>query len=551
MMDDFLELRMVVIAILRRWWIVALGALLVGALGYFVSSRQQPVYRATTSLFVGRPIQSAQLNRFDIENSLQLARIYADIVRRQPVLEQTVQELGLDASWPDLRNRVRAQVSKDTQLLDISVEAGSPAEAQQIADEIARQLILISPNGAHDADREQAQQFTRQQLDRLQQRIEEGQARLEALDAALLEQPFNADTTKLQDEVLTLENIISRWEANYAQLLAFIDEEKPPNNLAVLEPAQAGDAPVRPKVFLNTLIAAIVGMALAVGFIFLLQFLDNAIRTPDEINRILGLRTLGAITPIKSRNRQGALVVNHDPFSPALEDYRLLRARVQSLFADGAGHTIMVTSAERNEGKSLTAANLGIVMAQAGLKTIIVDANLRQPVMHQLFQLSDKDGLTYLLRGQDQDVANYLSSTMAPNLQVLVSGSLPSNPSELLGSPRMHYLLDQLAHRADIVICDSPEAVSVADALVLSSQVDGVLVVVDAGSTNRNTASQAVANLHDAGAALIGAVLNRVPSKRRVTVLSGTSNVMPSMPQQNDALHRGGGSFTPMETVGD
>lgn len=547
-MNDFVELRTVIATVLRRWWVVALGALLIGLLGYFVSNRQEPVYSATTSLFVGRPIQSAELNRFDIENSLQLARIYADIARRQPILEQTVQTLGLDTSWPDLRNRVRSQVSGNTQLLDISVEAGSPAEAQQIADEIARQLILVSPNGMHDADREQAQQFTRQQLDRLQQKIEDGQTRLEALETALLEQPLNADITGRQEEALALENMITRWEANYAQLLTFINEDQPPNNLAVLEPAQAGAAPVRPKVFLNTLIAVIVGMALAVGFIFLLQLLDNAIRTPDEVGRLLGLRTLGAITPIKGRNRQEALVVNHDSFSPALEDYRLLRTRVQSLFADGAGHTVMVASAARSEGKSLTAANLGIVMAQAGLKTIIVDANLRQPVMHQLFQLSDEDGLTHLLRGQDQNVSRYLSSTMVPNLHLLASGSLPSNPSELLGSPRMQSLLDQLADRADIVICDSSEAVTVADASVLSGKVDGVLLVVDAGNTDRNAALQAVTNLRDARANLIGAVLNRVPSKRRVTVFSGTQEAMP-IAQQSDMQRRSSGSFTPVESV--
>ena len=336
-MNDFVELRSVITTVLRRWWVIALGALLIGVLGYFVSSRQEPVYRATTSLFVGRPIQSAELNRFDIENSLQLARIYADIARRQPILEQTVQGLGLETSWPELRNRVYAQVSGSTQLLDISVEAGSPDEAQQTADEIARQLILVSPNGMRDADREQAQQFTRQQLDRLQQKIENGQARLETLETTLLEQPIYADTSNQQAEVLALENMISRWEANYAQLLTFINEEQPPNNLAVLEPAQAGPAPVRPRIFLNTLIAAIVGMVLAVGFIFLREFLDNALSTPAEISRVLGLRTLGAITPIKGRTLQAALVVNHDSFSPALEDYRLLRIRRQEAHTGPGG----------------------------------------------------------------------------------------------------------------------------------------------------------------------------------------------------------------------
>ncbi len=546
-MNDFVELQGVVSTLLRKWWVILLGAVLAGLVGYFVATSQAPVYSATTSLFVGRPIESAQLNRFDIENSLQLARIYADIARRQPVLAATVEALGLETTWPELRNRVRTTVSTDTQLLDISVEAPSPQEAQLIADEIAGQLIMVSPNGMRDVDREQAQQFTRQQLVRLQEKITEGQARLEQLETDMLASPSSADSTDLQQEMLALENIIARWEANYAQLLNFINEEQPANNLAVLEPAQAGSAPIRPRVLFNTLIAAIVGAALATGLIFLRVFMDNSVRTPDDIDRLLDLRTLGGINEFKSTTPRSALVLNQDAFSPILEDYRLLRTKIQFQYTDDLGHTIMVTSPARSEGKSLIVANLGIVMAQAGLRTVIVDSNLRQPIQHELFQLSNQEGLTHLLRGQEQDITSYLSPTMVPNLKVLVSGSLPSNPSELLGSMRMKYLLEQLAQKADIVICDSAEALTVADASVLSRQVEGVLMVIESGGTDRSAAIQAVANLRDARATLVGAILNRVPAKGRLVVLSGSSQ----RKQQREEPQSPKESLTYVDSLGD
>lgn len=517
-MNDFIELRSVIGTVLHRWWVVLLGALLFAGIGYAVSSAQDPVYRATTSLFVGRPIESAQLNRFDIENSLQLARIYADIARRQPILEQTIEALGLETTAAELATRVRTAVSSETQLLDISVDAGSPEEARTTADEIARQLILVSPNGMRDPDREQAQQFTRTQLERIQEKIEGGQMRMEELETELLALPASADTSDIQEEIFSLDTMMARWEASYAQLLNFINEEQPANNLAVLEPAQAGNEPIRPQVFFNTLVAAMVGMALAVGFIFLREFLNNTLRTPDEIARILGLRTLAGINQMKGAD--DPLLINQDAFSAAHEDYRLLRTKIQFLYADGQGHTIMVTSPGRSEGKSLTVANLGIVMAQAGFKTIIVDSNLRQPVQHDLFRLSNQEGLTHLLRSRGDDIGTYLSPTMVPNLKVLVSGALPANPSELLGSARMRTLLKTLSGMADIVLCDSSEAITVADASVLSSQVDGVLLVVERGSTDRMAALQAIVNLHDARANLIGAVLNRVKAKQRLVLFS-------------------------------
>jgi capsular exopolysaccharide synthesis family protein len=188
----------------------------------------------------------------------------------------------------------------------------------------------------------------------------------------------------------------------------------------------------------------------------------------------------------------------------------MIRSNLQFAAIDGAAKTILVTSPSPGEGKSTTAANLGVVMAQAGLRAIVVDADLRRPTQHQIFGLVNMGGLTDLLTSPELEIEGYLRDSGVENLQVLTSGFLPPNPSELLGSGRMRQLLSSLQEIADVVIFDSPPAAAFADSVVLSNRVDGVLLVTQAGKTRRDVARQAVSNLQQAGANLFGAVLNRV-----------------------------------------
>lgn len=544
--SEFIELRSVAGTISRRWWLVLLFAVLAGVVGYIVSINQTPVYKATTSLLVGSSIQSAAVNRNDLQASEQLAATYADLTRRQPVLQRAIDELGVDMSWGKLRSRVQTEVPGGTHLLEIQVEADSPEEAEILADEIARQLILLSPSGGlNTTEQREDESFVQERLDELKVKIESGQANLEEMENRFLSTSDDEIMVELVSRIDTLQTMIGRWEGNYANLQQSIEAVDATNNLAVLEPAQASSKPVRPLVRLNTTIAVLLGFSLALGLIFLMEFLDDTLKSPNDLSRILGLPTLGAIAQIKSKDPRDALMVNHDPFSAAYEDYRLLRTKIQFMAVEHPGRSVVVTSPARSEGKSLTAANLGIVMAQAGQKTIIVDANLRQPTMNELFQLSNREGLTHLLHGEDKEIDRFLCPTLVPNLRVLPSGAVPSNPSELLGSARMSVLLAELSSMADVIICDSTEAVTVADVSVLSNKVDGVLLVIESGQTDRNTALQAVENLRDANANILGGVLNRVASGGRGTRQSNTENVnSPSKP------HKGDDSLTYVESTG-
>mgnify|MGYP001289129090 CR=1 FL=1 len=508
-MNDSIDLRQYFHLALKWWWLIILLAVAGAASAYIFSRRQEPVYQATATIMVGQSIQSTQLDTRDIYISQQLAQTYANIARRQPVLQSVVEALQLPDNWQTLRSRVTVNPVRDTQLLEITVEAGSPDEALVTADEVASQLIKLSPTALENQTQSKNQEFIRQRLDSLKGKIQAGQARLETLNQAMSGSLSAQQVQDLQEEINNLEQLVAGWENNYTQLLVLVEKEKSPNYLAVIEPAQTSGRPVRPKTMQNTLLGGVVGLLLALGIIFLLEYLDDTLKSPVDLEQQVGVTALGAIGRIKGKSYQDKLVTAHDLFSPQAEAYRMLRSNIQFMAIDEPVRAIMVTSPTPSEGKSTTVANLGVVMAQTGLKTIIIDADLRKPVQHDIFQVGNMAGLTDLLRTPEARPGSYLRQTTIENLRLMTSGKLPPNPSEMLGSRRMQQLVSDLLAEADVILFDSPPVLAVADAPVLASHLDGVVLVTEAGATRRDAARQAVANLQHAGATILGAVVNQ------------------------------------------
>jgi capsular exopolysaccharide synthesis family protein len=508
-----MELRQYLAIARKWWWLMLMSTLLAAGAGYFFSQRQTPVYQATTTLMVGQSIQSTDLTSADMLLSERLASTYADVARRQPVLQAVVDELSLRDSFENLRSRVTVSPVRDTQLLEITVQASSREEARVTADEVARQLILLSPTTMEDREMSENQRVARERLNSLQAKIEAGQARLTELEAAMDEPLSTQQAKEIQDEVNTLEGLIANWESNHTELLVFIQSGRSPNYLTVVEPAQAGSSPIRPRTRQDTLLAGVVGLLLALGVIFLVEYLDDTLKSPDDMLQQLGVVALGTVGQINGKPGRDKLVARQEPFSPVSEAYRMIRSNLQFMAVDRPLKAIMVTSPLSSEGKSVTVANLGVVMAQAGLKTIIVDTDLRRPMQHQLFHLPNQTGVTELLRKPELEINGHLLDTGVENLKLLTSGEIPPNPSELLGSRRMDQLLRRLTELADVVLFDSPPVLAVADATVLSKRVDGLVLVAEAGQTRLAAARQAIINLQQAGANVLGGVLNRVSGK--------------------------------------
>lgn len=512
-MADFVELRQYAIVVLKRWWVLFLVLVFTLAIGYGIIQRQEPVYKATASILVGQSLQTTNVSTQDFRTSEDLAQTYAALAQRQPVLQGTVEALGLNMRWQQLKGAVSAKLVPNTQLVEITVEAKSPEEARIIGDEIANQLILMSPTALQNQELAETIAFVEQQMASLQTKIEEGQARLEELEAADVALLSADETANLQREITTVTGSISEWERNFTQLLSFLDSNRSANYLAIVESAQPSFSPIRPNVQLNLGVAVAIGLALGLGLVFVLEHMDDTFKSTDDLGKLIGLNPLGAIREMKDEAYEEALITNRERFSPESEAYRMIRSNVQFMSVDEPSKSFLVTSAVRGEGKSTITANLGVVMAQAGHNTVIVDTDLRSPVQHKIFQLQNPKGLTDLLREPDLAAVNFLESTQVPGLRILTSGALPPNPSELVGSQRMKQVMAELAEIADVVIYDSPPAVIVADAAILSERVDGTVFVIKVGKTRREVIQQAIFNLRQAEANLFGAVLNRVSKK--------------------------------------
>jgi capsular exopolysaccharide synthesis family protein len=218
---------------------------------------------------------------------------------------------------------------------------------------------------------------------------------------------------------------------------------------------------------------------------------------------------LGSVPFVQdAADEAGRLVMLNDRYSAAAESYRVLRTNLQFASVDRPLKLVQVSSPNVGEGKSMTAANLAIAIAQLGQTVILVDADLHQPTQHRYFQVLNNVGVTTALLGNLEQVEKMFKPTALPNLHLLPSGPLPPNPAELLGSKRMQELLESLKGKADLVVIDSPPVTVISDAVVLATRMDGVLIVFRAGRTRLEQARNALNALKQVHARVLGVVLN-------------------------------------------
>ena len=299
-----------------------------------------------------------------------------------------------------------------------------------------------------------------------------------------------------------------------AQQQPYLPKDQVNSALRVAQPAVLPTRPIGPSTLRNAALAAVLGLLVAVGIVALLEYLDDVVKTPETLREVTGLATLGAVSTFKNQPQQRAdLFLAAHPRSPLVEAYRLVRANLQFATLDRPWRTLLITSAGPGEGKSTTTANLGVALAQTGKRVLVMDADLRRPNLHKLFDVSNSHGLTTLLLADGVELENPLRPTEVENLWLLPSGPLPPDPAELLASRRMKALLERLTSLFDVVIVDTPPVLAVADPIVLAAEVDGTMLVVDTQRTRVEAARRAVEALQKSGTRVLGAVLNKL-SKR-------------------------------------
>lgn len=294
-------------------------------------------------------------------------------------------------------------------------------------------------------------------------------------------------------------------------LAANADDEKDAVRIQSL--ASEPGSPYSPNAAANLMMGVIFGIVGGVALAFLLDYLDDTIRTKDELAKVAAdVPLLGIVPNIEARKSEIAkkdLYAANQPKSTISEAYRGVRTALTLSARGPQQKAMLLTSAGPREGKTTTAINLATVLAFSGGRTLIIDADLRKPRVHSSFNLPNKKGLTNLIVTED-DPVEYCQKTHVDRVDVLTSGPIPPNPSELLGRPRMREILRRLREHYDQIIVDTPPIGAVTDAAVIATMVDGVILVVHAGKTRRQIVSRGIEQLRYIGAPIIGVILNNL-----------------------------------------
>lgn len=312
-----------------------------------------------------------------------------------------------------------------------------------------------------------------------------------------------------------------------------------PVSLSVIKPAIAPAAPSAPNTKLNLLLGLMIGLTTGTGAAFLRSNLDNRIRGEADLRLVTSVPLLGAISFDQDATKK-PLLTQTGQQSPRAESFRQLRTNLQFANVSGGAKTVVVTSSIPGEGKSTTATNLAIALAQAGQSVCLVDADLRRPMINEYLGLDRSVGLTTALVGA-ADVNTLLQHWGDDDLYILASGQIPPNPSELLGSQEMVDLIGRLEIAFDTVVIDAPPLLPVTDAAVLSRHVGGVVLVASAQRVRRNELEKSLSALEMVGSNILGVVLNRLPAKGpdayAYAYYSSTERPSNGSPLASESLH--------------
>lgn len=450
----------VYLGLLRRWWwVLVLGALTGALAALFASRSMTPIYVANAKVFV-QPGRSYQPSVGEIQATRTLGEAYSVLIKTRPILERVIEELSLAYDAQALSDIIG--VKPDQSIIIISASGPDPALAATIANTTSEVFI-----------------------DDFQQQLLLELARLKS---SLADYGITDNAAIISAQATTL------------------------NTLRVVEQATPPLVPSSPNTNLNVLL----GLALAGGTVFVLERLDDTVKSPDDLKDITGLATLGSVfrTP-PERGSIPITLTDANQRTSLSESFKFLSASMDFATAGTKDFkAVMITSSSPSEGKTTVIANLALALARQGKSVILLDGDLRKPQIHRIFNRPNTPGFTNLLLGNNT-LEQVLTPTEVPNLRILASGPMPPDPTQVLRLPRVKEVLVELGKQCDIVLVDAPPVMVVADAMILAGLVDGAIFAVDTHKTSRNAVAQAVEMLRQTPVTLLGAVMNKVQSRGR------------------------------------
>lgn len=480
-LSEELTLRDYASVVVRRRWIVIAAVVLSALVAILLVVMQTPIYSASSEVLV-QPRGSDGLFESQIVNLNERAiDTEIQVIEGQQVRERVQTDLALDALPPE----VAASAVGQTDVISLAVRDANAANTATLADAYADAYISVR--------REQAVSELLAASTEVQSSIDDLQVQLDGLAV---------DDPRRMSLVTQLAN----FNTTIDQLR--VDAALRTGGAAVIKSAEVPTTPVEPTPGRTVSLAVVIGLLIGLGAAFLLDYLDDKIRNDDDLERVSELPVL-AVVPIDPPTDHWPLAIS-EPSHTAVESFRGLRTNLQFLGLDQSISVVQLTSSMAGEGKTTMAANLGVVLAQAGHRVAIVDADLRRPRLHDVFAVPQTPGLTDLLLGLDpKAVVTQVEVGGEHNIAVYPSGSVPSNPSELLSSRRLRDLLRQMGAFYDYVIVDSAPVLPVSDSVALSGAVDAVLVVTQSGRVTENNVVDTLERLAQVSAPVLGMVLNQ------------------------------------------
>jgi capsular exopolysaccharide synthesis family protein len=493
------ELRDYLNVIFARKWVIIQAVVVVTLTALIVSLLQPAVYEGEAKVLISEKGSSADIfGSLGLDFSSQPERglqTQVQLMQVRPLLENTIRELELGVLPDALGGRVTVSAVGQTNIVTITARDGDPEVAAAIANTLADEFVSWS----RDYKRES-----------ITSAVEEVETRLEVAKEEILKLGREIQEQGKSDDLAAELSIAT---GNYTTLAAKLEELRINAQLEtgsgrVVSPAVVTTEPVEPTPARNAALGLVVGLVFGLGMAFLYEYLDNTIKSSEEIERLVGAPVLGMIPGEKyeKNERRRASILTH-PGGAGAEAYRALRNNLDFINFQHDIKTLLVTSAAPAEGKSTVSANLAAGLAQAGKRVVLIACDFRKPTTHQFFGVRNQIGLSDVLTGQRTLKAAVQRPIDDLDLLVLTSGKIPPNPSELLGSEKMRDLLEEFKESADWVIIDTPPLLAVADGAAAARYADGVLLVTRGGTSTREAVRHAGEMVTSAGGRTIGVVV--------------------------------------------
>lgn len=499
--------------VLRRGWLIVLVMAIAGLTAFVVSARQDPQYSATSTLLVvpGQTVGSNELSALQASRSI--AETYRLLIETGPVLDRVIDRLNLPYDAIELEERISTAIAGETQIVEVSAIDGDPEQAALIANTLVEefQLHLREQLDAHIAT-------TRAVLDTQIVELEERRTDI-STEIDELQAGANSEDVAIQRQLDFLVDDLGRVDQSLAdiQMTALTintDIVALSAQVEFADPARVPEEPFAPRVLFTTVVGLLLGLMIGVALVALLEFLDNTVKPNQNVQALVRAPMLTTVSQLpKLPPGPSQVYALSQPRSSATEAMRLLRTNLEFASASGDIDKLVITSPGPGEGKSTVTANLGVVMAQAGVKTLIIDADLRKPTQHLIFDVQNDRGLTTLITHPDQSWKDVVKHVGIANLQLISSGPLPPNPSDLVSSLRFTQLLARVQQDVDLILIDSPPILSASDSLAVAIHTDGVILVCQSNKTRIDALHQAAHALHQGEIRIAGVVLNRLKGR--------------------------------------